>query len=56
MKIEQTNIDNAILVITAILWTILSMSGNLIIGFIGLAIFYRKISKRIEKPKEKEEE
>ena len=56
MKIEQINIDNSILVLTAILWTILSMSGNQIIGFIGLAIFYRKISKRIKKPKESEEE
>ena len=54
MKIEQVNIDNTILVITAILWTILSMSGNDIIGFIGLAIFYRKISKRIEKKKDVE--
>ena len=56
MKIEQINIDNTILVITALLWTILAMNSNYIIGFIGLAIFYRKISKRIEiEPVESEE-
>ena len=54
MRVSEDDKNLILLILVLILWTILSVLSNPLVGLIGLAIVYRRLSKRFDNKKKKE--